>query len=117
MSEVPTELNLGTGAHLGAWGREEQGHVSLEFVLEGFRVAGTDGCNRVFGSWELLDDGSVELKQMASTMMFCQDVDLWFTGATTVKVVNGALEISNAEATVLGLLERRVEANKGTESK
>lgn len=76
-------------------------------MLEDFRVSGSDGCNRIFGSWELNDDGSVELKQMASTMMFCQDVDTWMSGASTVNIIEGILVVTNSEATVVGSLERR----------
>lgn len=76
-------------------------------MLEDFRVIGSDGCNRIFGSWELNDDGSVELKQMASTMMFCQDVDTWMSGASTVNIIEGILVVTNSEATVVGSLERR----------
>lgn len=107
MSETPTPEISTLETYLGAWGIEERGQTSLEFVLEDFRVSGSDGCNRIFGSWELKDDGSIELKQMASTMMFCQDVDTWMSGASTVKVIDGVLVVSNANATVIGSLERR----------
>lgn len=107
MSETPTpEISI-LETYLGAWGIDERGQTSLEFVLEDFRVSGSDGCNRIFGSWEPNDDGSVELKQMASTMMFCQDVDTWMSGASTVNVIDGVLVVSNSEATVIGSLERR----------
>lgn len=107
MSEIPTPEISTLETYLGAWGIEERGQTSLEFVLEDFRVSGSDGCNRVFGSWELNEDGSVELKQMASTMMFCQDVETWMSGASTVNVIDGVLVVTNAEATVIGSLERR----------
>ncbi|PQZ87750.1 META domain-containing protein [Arthrobacter sp. MYb227] len=116
MSETSTPVNPTPEPFLGAWGREERGQASLEFVLEDFRVSGSDGCNRIFGSWELKADGSVELKQMASTMMFCQDIDTWISDATTVTVVDAKLVVSNAEATVLGSLERRETAAPDTET-
>lgn len=107
MSETPTPAISTLDSYLGAWGIEERGQTSLEFMLEDFRVSGSDGCNRIFGSWALNDDGSVELKQMASTMMFCQDVDTWMSGASTVMIIDGVLVVSNSEATVVGSLERR----------
>ena len=107
MSEAQTPETSTFETYLGAWGIEEHGQASLEFVLEDFRVSGSDGCNRVFGFWELNDDGSVELKQMASTMMFCQDVDTWMNGASTVNVTGGVLALTNAQAMVIGSLERR----------
>lgn len=107
MSETPTPEISTLETYLGAWGIEERGQTSLEFVLEDFRVSGSDGCNRIFGFWELQDDGSVELKQMASTMMFCQDIDTWMSGASTVNVIAGVLVVANEEVTVIGSLARR----------
>ncbi len=107
MSEAPTPFDLTVDDYLGAWGLEERGQASLNFVHDDFRVYGSDGCNRLMGSWALLDDGSVELKQMVSTMMLCQDVDTWMTGAATVRVVEGVLVVSNPEHTVLGPMARR----------
>lgn len=108
MSEAPFPVGPTVDDYLGGWGLEERGQASLNFVLEDFRVNGSDGCNRLMGSWELLEDGSVELKQLASTMMFCDDVDTWMTGASTVRVADGLLVVTDAEDTLLGALERRV---------
>lgn len=107
MSEASIPFDLTVDDYVGAWGLEERGQASLNFVLDDFRVNGSDGCNRLMGSWVLLDDGSVELKQMASTMMLCQDVDTWMTGAATVRVVEGVLVVSNPENAVLGTMARR----------
>jgi heat shock protein HslJ len=43
-----------------------------EFSLEvqGDRLAGRSGCNRFMGSWSI-DNGRLEIGQLASTMMFC----------------------------------------------
>lgn len=115
MSKTPVPSIPSADEYLGAWGIEKRGEASLDFVLEDSRVFGSDGCNRIMGSWGLLEDGSVELKQMASTMMMCQDVDTWMAGAAKVLVVDGDLVVSSEAGAVLGTLQRRASGLEPTD--
>lgn len=38
------------------------------------RIAGSDGCNRMMGDWEI-DDGVITFGPIATTMMYCEGVD------------------------------------------
>ncbi len=62
---------------IGQWGGEEPGQPSL-VLWAGGRVSGSDGCNRLMGSWRAEGDGYL-FSQMASTMMYCQGVDTWLS--------------------------------------
>ncbi len=46
----------------------------LIFMTSEQRVAGSTGCNRIMGSYTLLDNGSFRLGQLASTRMACPDM-------------------------------------------
>lgn len=51
---------------------EKQREAHLVFAAEALRVAGSAGCNRVAGRFELEGDG-LRFSQMATTMMSCPD--------------------------------------------
>lgn len=75
---------------------------SINFETDG-GVNGTDGCNRVMGSWSE-EDGTVDLGALASTMMFCEGVDTWLTTATTAKLDGGSLVFFNPGGEEVGTL-------------
>lgn len=51
---------------------EKQREAHLVFAIDALRVAGSAGCNRVAGGFELEGDG-LRFSQMATTMMSCPD--------------------------------------------
>ena len=90
---------------VGSWGNTAQeNEPSLEFTDAG-EVFGTDGCNRLTGSYTE-DGGVVTFGQLASTMMFCEGVDTWLGQAATGKVSGDTLTISDESGTEIGKLER-----------
>ena len=88
---------------VGTWGDPDAaGTPSLTFDADG-RYAGTDGCNRVGGSWSAKGE-TIDLGDMFSTMMYCEGVDTWLTGAASARLADGSLDILDAEGNVLGTL-------------
>lgn len=56
------------------WGPAESGEPFIRFEAEG-RVAGSGGCNRIFGSYTASDENMISIGPLASTKMMCpQDV-------------------------------------------
>ena len=91
----------------GTWGSAEPGQPQL--VLDGSgKLSGTDGCNRLTGSWEQ-DGESVSFGAVASTMMACQDVDTWLVGLTSARVDGDTLRVSDAAGKEIGTLTRASE--------
>jgi len=92
-------------AFVGEWGDEGgSGQPFLELTAQG-DVLGSDGCNRLVGTWS--EDGDVaRLDQLASTLMACPDVDAWLAGAHSARIVDGELAVSDQSGTELGTLER-----------
>ena len=90
----------------GTWGNTQPGQPHLSFAEDG-TVAGTDGCNRLMGRWSREQD-VITLSQMASTMMYCEGVDMWLTAAATASVHETDLHVFDREGTQIGTLKRSV---------
>ncbi|XPP26447.1 MAG: META domain-containing protein [Leucobacter sp.] len=101
-----TACSGGSASVVGVWGQPEaQGEPSLEFQDDG-RYAGTDGCNRLMGSWTA-DGDSIDLGEMASTMMFCEGVDDWLNQGVTATLRGDTLVIADADGQEIGTLDRQ----------
>ena len=89
----------------GSWGNTEAENAPfLEFTADG-RVNGTDGCNRLFGSWNI-QGTRVTLTDMASTKMYCHNVDEWLSAGAAADVDGDTLRILDSSGTEIGVLER-----------
>lgn len=74
---------------VGTWG---PGEPQLVLDADG-RVSGSDGCNRLMGSWSEAD-GEIQLSELASTMMACLgDVDTWLNGASKLNVEGHTMHV------------------------
>ena len=71
-------------------------------------LTGTDGCNRLVGSWTA-DGANVTFSQVASTRMACEGVDDWLSGLATAVVSGDTLTVSDASGAEIGTLERATE--------
>lgn len=99
-----TDANVGPQDPVGLWGTEEAGEPSLDLAADG-TVSGTDGCNQLVGSWELAD-GQVQFGELASTLMACEGVDTWLSGASFAFLQAGVMTVYAADGTQLGQLDR-----------
>lgn len=97
--------SAGSASVLGTWGTPDtRGEVSLEFTDDG-RVAGSDGCNRVMGGWEA-DGNKITFSQMATTMMACPDIDVWFVDVAGATFNGDTLTVTNSSGDEIGSIER-----------
>ena len=108
-SPEPSETTkaLTSSTLVGSWGSTEEQQPNLVFDDEG-GVTGTDGCNRVVGSWSVEGD-SVILSDLVSTLMACEGVDTWLGTAASAQFVAGEddeLQFFDDADTKIGILER-----------
>ena len=99
--------DAGTGSPdvTGSWGDTEAENAPfLEFTADG-RVSGTDGCNRLFGGWSI-QGTRITLTDMASTKMYCHDVDEWLSAGAAADVDGDTLRILDSSGAEIGVLER-----------
>jgi heat shock protein HslJ len=81
-----------------------QGEPFLEFAEDG-SYTGSDGCNRLNGTYEAADDELV-LKPGLTTLMACPDVDTWVRDAKSVKVDSDTLVVFDKSGSEIGTLTR-----------
>ncbi|RLQ84626.1 META domain-containing protein [Mycetocola zhadangensis] len=102
-----TAKALTTNTLVGTWGSTAVQEPNLVFDAEG-GLTGTDGCNRLVGTWSVEGD-TVLLSDIASTLMACEGVDTWLSGAASATLVAGnddELQIFDSADQEIGTLER-----------
>ena len=101
---TPGGTNSSTNV-VGTWGSDAAGEPNLTLAQDG-NVSGTDGCNRLTGSWSQ-DGTTVKFGELASTMMFCEGVDTWLLEVSTATVEGTTLHVMDADGAEIGTLARR----------
>ncbi|SDX34732.1 META domain-containing protein [Arthrobacter sp. cf158] len=94
----------GTSPFVGAWGEPNDAKKpSLDLKSDG-SATGTDGCNRLIGSWK--EDGkTVSFSGFSSSRMACEGVDTWLSNAATARIQeDGKLAVFGQDGTQLGTL-------------
>lgn len=92
------------GLPIGQWVESDaEGAPFVSLAADG-SFSGNDGCNNIFGTWQLADDGAVEFSGIGSTMMYCDGVDTWLTTAATGRIQGGVMTVEDADGEVLGQL-------------
>ncbi len=88
-----------------SWGTlDTRGEPAMTFTADG-KAFGTDGCNIVNGTWTE-EKGKITFGPLASTMMFCEGVDTWLTGASTAVVEGDKISFSDEEGKKIGSLKK-----------
>ncbi|MEE6286106.1 META domain-containing protein [Georgenia sp. MJ173] len=89
----------------GSWGdTTDPRQPSLVLSADG-RLSGTDGCNRLVGSWTSTG-ATVSFPALASTMMHCEGVDTWLSSAATAVVSPDVLLVHDEAGAQIGTLAR-----------
>lgn len=103
-SSAPSETSQAPNI-AGAWGdAAESGAPSLELAKDG-TLTGTDGCNRLMGSWKQ-NGATLTFGDLASTRMACLDVDTWLSGARTATVSGSTMTVLGEDGAEIGTLDR-----------
>lgn len=89
---------------IGEWLSDLGSGAALALAPDG-TVSGTDGCNRLHGTWRP-SAGEVVFAAAATTDWACEGADLWLSGLATGTVDGEELAISDAAGTGIGTLTR-----------
>ena len=88
----------------GVWGiQDTEGITSIELAEDG-TVSGTDGCNRVTGTWEQ-DGTQLAFGPWATTRMACPSVDTWLSLAVKATLEGENLVFVEQNAVEIGTLQ------------
>lgn len=89
----------------GTWGDAAvSSEPSLELSENG-KLTGTDGCNRLVGEYEA-SGNTITFKQVASTMMFCEQIDTWLSRLDTATVSGDTMTVFDVDSQEIGTLNR-----------
>lgn len=89
----------------GTWGDAAvSSEPSLELSDNG-KLTGTDGCNRLVGEYEA-SGNTITFKQVASTMMFCEQIDTWLSRLDTATVSGDTMTVFDVDSQEIGTLNR-----------
>lgn len=87
----------------GTWGTEATGAAFL--VLDDGEFRGSDGCNRLRGTYEV-DGEIVRFSSRLHTMMACPGVDTWLSRLATAQLEGDTLVVFDHEEQRIGTLPR-----------
>ncbi|GEL96933.1 META domain-containing protein [Cellulomonas terrae] len=101
----------GSGATLsdsdvaGEWSQvDAEPRVYLELGEDG-ALTGSDGCNQLSGTWQV-DGTEVDFSELAATMMACDDVDTWLSGAESATIDGSEMTVLGEGDQEIGTLEK-----------
>ena len=103
--------NAGTDAAasvdpVGTWGDADTSTEPSLALASGGVLTGTDGCNRLMGSWSADDDDTITFADVASTRMACEGVDTWLSGLSTASIDGDTLTVYDESGAEIGTLPR-----------
>ncbi|MBF4568869.1 META domain-containing protein [Plantibacter sp. VKM Ac-2880] len=92
---------------VGTWGDGTSAADPHLIFSDDGRVTGSDGCNSLSGSWRAEDD-SVEVSDVAGTLMACPGVDTWLRGIAEVALSDDGerLVVTDDAGARIGTLDR-----------
>lgn len=91
---------------VGTWGdpsQEEEPYLSL---ADDGTLTGSDGCNRLSGSWSVDEADQVVFENVASTLMACENVDDWLQGMDVATIADTTMTVLGQDGAEIGQLER-----------
>lgn len=94
---------------VGTWGDpsvEAEPYLSL---AEDGSLTGSDGCNRLSGSWSVDEADQVLFENVASTRMFCEGVDDWLSSLSAAEISGTTMTVLGQDGSEIGQLERTSE--------
>ena len=90
----------------GTWG-DSSGTNTPYLTLDGDgTLTGSDGCNRLNGTWSVDEADQVEFENVASTKMACEGVDDWLSQLSVAEVSGDTMTVLGADGAEIGQLER-----------
>lgn len=90
----------------GTWGDSSGTNTPYLTLEEDGTLTGSDGCNRLSGTWSVDEADQVEFENVASTKMACEGVDDWLSQLSVAEVSGDTMTVLGADGAEIGQLER-----------
>ena len=90
---------------VGTWGDVATTDEPSLVLGDDGSLTGTDGCNRLVGTWTAEGD-TVTFTDVASTRMMCEGVDTWLSALATGTIADDTLTVVDESGEEIGTLPR-----------
>lgn len=90
----------------GTWGDATDTASPSLTLDEGGDFSGTDGCNRLSGTWTVDESDHVHFEDVAVTQMACEGVDTWLAGLNEATIADDTMTVLGQDGYEIGALER-----------
>jgi len=91
---------------VGTWGDPSTASEPYLSLADGGALTGSDGCNRLTGSWSVDEGEQVLFEDVAMTRRFCEDVDDWLSRLSAATVSGDTMTVLGQDGAEIGQLER-----------
>jgi len=107
------EARGGSVDPVGTWGdATDTTAPSLDLTDDG-SFNGTDGCNRLNGSWSVDEADHVQFEDVSMTMKACEGVHIWLTDLTEATIADDTMTVLGQDGAEIGTLDRGADAPTG----
>lgn len=89
----------------GTWGDADDAEAPSLTLEDGGSFSGTDGCNRLTGTWTVDESDHVRFEDAASTMKACEGVDTWLSGLDQATIADDTMTVYGSDGAEIGTLE------------
>jgi heat shock protein HslJ len=95
---------------VGTWGDPSTDAEPYLSLADDGTLTGSDGCNRLTGSWSVDEGEQVLFEDVAMTRMFCEGVDDWLSGLAAGTIAGTTMTVLGQDGSEIGQLERTSDA-------
>ncbi|MFF2370438.1 META domain-containing protein [Agromyces sp. NPDC058110] len=91
---------------VGTWGDTSDMSAPSLVLADGGGLTGTDGCNRLTGTWTVDESDHVEFHEVAQTRKACEGVDTWLEGLSQATIADDTMTVIDQDGSEIGTLEK-----------
>lgn len=91
---------------VGTWGDPGAEHAAYLSLEADGGLSGSDGCNRLTGTWKLNPADQIQFEQVASTQMACEGVDTPLAGLDVATISGTTMTVFGEADAQIATLER-----------
>lgn len=91
---------------VGTWGDPSEEHAAYLSLDQDGTLTGSDGCNRLKGSWKLNPADQIQFEQVATTLMACEGVDTPLAGLDVATISGDTMTVFGEADAQIATLER-----------
>ena len=89
----------------GTWGDADDAEAPSLTLEDDGSFSGTDGCNKLTGTWTVDESDHVQFEDLTATEMACEGVDTWLAGLDQATIADDTMTVLGSDGYEIGTLE------------